>query len=96
MYYQLGRGGRVIWTTVVFLCWCYVTWQLLNWTITSGMGLGDEFRFWLRSAGLAPALSDFLKLTIAIVGFFGIPLLTTTVIVLLNKKLKGSPHEQEG
>jgi hypothetical protein len=95
MYHRLGRGGRSLWTMVTFVLWCYVTWSLMHWTLTSGMELGEGFRLWLRSEGLATIFSDFFKLFISLVGFLGIPILTTVVFTKINRKVKGSPMQDK-
>jgi hypothetical protein len=94
MYHRLGRGGRSLWTMVTFVLWCYVTWSLMRWTLTSGMELGESLRLWLRSEGLATIFSDFFKLITSLVGFFGIPILTIVVFTKLNCKLKGCPMKE--
>ena len=93
MYYRLGSGGRSLWTIVTFVLWCYVTWSLMRWTLTSGMELGESLRLWLRSEGLATIFSDFFKLITSLVGFCGVPILTTLVFTKINRKLKGSPMQ---
>lgn len=91
MYYRLGKGGQALWTLLFFVLWAYVTWNLMHWTVTSGMSLGDEFRGELRSVGLASIFSDFFKLFIALVGLFIVPILTIVVFTRINRKLKGAP-----
>lgn len=92
MGYQLGKTGRVIRTTIVFLCWSYITWKSFCWTLTVGTSHGELLRTWLRTLGLSPVFSDLFKLAFAVVAFVIVPAITTVLVVFINKKLRGICH----